>query len=129
MNTLFKATRRLIRLGADYPRDADGFSAPTGWWEENAEQWSAADVLADASLAIIGEPGVGKSEMLGQIAPLVAGAAWMQMDEYSDPEALTTALRSAMDSAASGPHSTVVIDGLDESPLPPSSCCADWSPR
>lgn len=113
----YDVPRALATVDGSYPADVDGFRQSATWYGAIEGYVLATEVPDDCSLVVLGEPGVGKSTTIRQIVAH-RDAAWVPLDEADSAPALTDLLQSAAASVANRPTPTVVVDGLDESPLP-----------
>ena len=114
---IFDTPRTLVRPGSTYPTDADGFRLAGAWWAESSQHWTPHDVKPAHSLAILGEPGIGKTSTIKQLVSDLS-SAWVPVDEATSPDELSTLLREAATTLPSDDQAYIIVDGLDESPLP-----------
>jgi hypothetical protein len=114
---MFDAPRTLVRSGDTYPTDADGFRLAGAWWAETSQHSTARDLRPAHSFAILGEPGIGKTTTIKQVVADLP-SAWVPVDEAARPDELSHLLRQAVASLSPHDGAFVILDGIDESPLP-----------
>lgn len=113
--TSYAVGRSLVHAATSYPTDGDGFPAPA--WLSSSDYFPVEDVAPHASLAVLGEPGVGKSTAIAQICAARSDVSTVHLDEVTSGEQFESALASAVANARAAETPTVVLDGLDESAL------------
>lgn len=109
--------RHVVRHGGDYLVDEDSLRTGTGWGP------SATTSLGELhesriSCVLLGEPGIGKSAALRFLAEAEISLV-IDLDEVADVRTLREHL-GRLDDEQPG-HGTLVLDGLDECPLPPKA--------
>lgn len=117
--------REVIPLGGEYRIDDDGFRSDSA---ATAEQRALTAIPPDTSLALLGEPGIGKSRALRELAAADAQVVHIGLETVTDVHELQQRLAglnavaevdsALVDHMAAGPAIvTLVLDGIDECPL------------
>lgn len=117
MPAIYDVPRMLVEVGESYPADADGFRIAGAWWATQTIEIPAGSVRAGHSLAVLGEPGVGKTTTIKQIVAS-RNAAWVPLDEADSATEFIALLKSTAATLADKPMPHLILDGLDECPLP-----------
>ncbi|GAA0254035.1 hypothetical protein GCM10009527_057620 [Actinomadura nitritigenes] len=112
--------RDVVPLGGEYSVDDDGFRS-----NAVAEgQQDLAAIAPTSSLAVLGEPGIGKSRALQELTAGDDEVIHIGLDTVADVQDLQYRL-SAVDSAVAkggtADRLTLVLDGMDECPIPTKS--------
>ncbi|WP_418058209.1 NACHT domain-containing protein [Pimelobacter simplex] len=110
--------RHVVEHGTDYSVDEDGLRTVGGW---TSSVTTALKDLAGSrlSFALLGEPGIGKSSALRAMASRDSTSRFVPLDEVTDVPSLRDHLAST--GAGADAYRTLVLDGLDECPLPPKT--------
>jgi hypothetical protein len=109
--------RFVVRLGAEYTADDDGFRSNSAWWS-TSEQHAVADIPSETSIAVLGEPGIGKTTAIDELVHGDSPVVVIHLDEVTDVRLLEDQLNRVRSSANPGASATLVLDGLDECPIP-----------
>ena len=133
-------SRYVVREGGSILLDADGLLMTTGLFGGPAGDLLPLGSLVAASLCILGEPGAGKSTALKVLAQsntwdsVARGApkiVEVGLAEVTDRTAFRELITEPLLHSLQCPHAdriavTLVLDGLDECPLPNSKVLASW---
>lgn len=117
---IFDAPRVLAAPGSAYSTDVDGFRVADPWSSASSDQLNPADMLPAQSFVVLGEPGIGKTSTIRQIAKAV-DAEWISIDEVSSADQFTATLTAAAAALCQVDEPFLILDGVDESPLPQKS--------
>lgn len=110
--------RYVVPLGKDYAVDDDGFRSNSAWWN-STDQRALADVPRERSIAVLGEPGIGKTTAIGALVENDGQVVVVHLDEVADVRQLDDQLHRV---STCPDHSvTLVLDGVDECPVPAKS--------
>lgn len=109
--------RYVVPLGETYSVGDDGIRSHTAWWAQPATQKSVSELASDRSLALLGEPGIGKSTTIEFLIRDEPNANLIRLDEVTDVVAFDRLLTPTVDTPAGGGRRTLVLDGVDECPL------------
>ncbi|MCF6377468.1 hypothetical protein L2K70_07610 [Nocardioides KLBMP 9356] len=110
-------SRHAVRQGDDYHMDEDGLRPVAGW--QSGSTVSLDDLGGSrVSCALLGEPGIGKSAALNYLADADTSLV-VELDEVTDVRSLREHLERLDDERLG--YRTLVLDGLDECPLPPKT--------
>lgn len=110
--------RDVVPLGGEYRLDDDGFRSNTS---AAAGQLAVADIATGTSLAVLGEPGIGKSRAVREITAGDSTVIDIGLDAVADVRDLQdrlAAVDGAVDQAVPRDRVTVVLDSIDECPIP-----------
>ena len=108
--------RDVVPLGTEYAVDHEGFLAGA----LSAEQRALSDVPRTASIAVLGEPGIGKSRALRELTEQDGAVLHISLDTVADLQDLKERLLTPPGSGEGGKQYpfTLVVDSIDESPIP-----------
>jgi hypothetical protein len=114
---LFEKTvpRYVVDFGKEPAVDDDGFRRNAAWWNPPTQR-----PLADAgagSVAVLGEPGIGKTTAIAQLVRDASDVNVVRLDEVTDVLVLDHLLAPTLASTGAEDR-TLVLDGVDECPLP-----------
>jgi hypothetical protein len=115
-----RVPRYVVDIDAEYPVDEDGIRINDAWWSSTPTQRSSADLGSEASIAILGEPGIGKSTAIGELIRDDLSVNYVHLDEATDVRALDSLL-ALTTRAPCVERATLVLDGVDECPLAPKT--------
>ena len=108
--------REVVPLGGEYHLDDDGFRSN----DVAPGQLPVANIASHASVAVLGEPGIGKSRAVRDLTASDSTVMDVGLDTVADVHDLYDRL-AAVDAVDEGvpPHRiTVVLDSIDECPIP-----------
>lgn len=111
--------RVVVPLGGEYRLDEDGFRSNT---IDAAGQRAITDIAATSSLAVLGEPGIGKSHAILDLTSGDSTVVDVGLDTVTDVHDLHDRLArvdAAVDQGVSADRVTLVLDSIDECPIPP----------
>lgn len=109
--------REVVPLGGEYYLDDDGFRSNS----VAAGQLPLANIAPRASVAVLGEPGIGKSRALRDLTAGDSTVIDVGLDTVIDVHDLHNRLAgvdAAVDEGVPPHRITVVLDSIDECPLP-----------
>lgn len=109
--------REVVPLGGDYHLDDDGFRSNI----VAAGQLPLANIAPRASVAVLGEPGIGKSRAVRELTGGDSTVIDVALDTVADVHDLRdrlAAVAAAVDEGVPPDRITVVLDSIDESPIP-----------
>ncbi|QNG35322.1 hypothetical protein F1C76_00700 [Geodermatophilaceae bacterium NBWT11] len=101
--------------------DDDGIRRDSAWWASSSWKRSVADLDPEQSLAVLGEPGVGKSTTIAGLVGDGPSVNLVHLDEATDVRLLRELLEPTVSASAAAGRPTLVLDGVDECPLPPKA--------
>lgn len=108
--------RDVVPLGDEYRIDDDGFRSSHA---ASTKQQALSDLSPGVSLVVLGEPGIGKSRALRELAAVDANATVVAigLETVTDARDLQERL-AAVDAATTAADSvTLVLDSIDECPV------------
>lgn len=109
--------REVVPLGGEYHLDDDGFRSTT----VAAGQLPVAAIEPRASVAVLGEPGIGKSRAVCDLTAGDRAVIDVGLDSVTDVHDLQdrlAAVDAALDEGIPPHQITVVLDSVDECPIP-----------
>lgn len=109
--------REVVPLGGEYHLDDDGFRSSA----VAAGQLPVTGIAPRASVAVLGEPGVGKSRAIRDLTAGDSNVIDVGLDTVADVHELhgrLTAVDAAVDEGVLPTRITVVLDSIDECPIP-----------
>lgn len=112
-----KVGRQVVPLGGDYYVNDDGFRSSL----VVAGQLPVADIAPADSVAVLGEPGIGKSRAICELTRGDARVVDLELDTLTDASELRerlAAVDAAIREGVAPDRITVVLDSLDECALP-----------
>ncbi len=112
-----KVGRQVVPLSGDYYVNDDGFRSSL----VVAGQLPVADIAPADSVAVLGEPGIGKSHAICELTSGDARVVDLELDTLTDASELRerlAAVDAAIREGVAPDRITVVLDSLDECGLP-----------
>ncbi len=109
--------REVVPLGYEYHLDDDGFRSNA----VAAGQLPLANIAPRASVAVLGEPGIGKSRAVRELTGGDSTVIDVGLDTVADVHDLRerlAAVAAAVDNGIPPDRITVVLDSIDECPVP-----------
>lgn len=109
--------REVVPLGGEYHLDDDGFRSNT----VAAGQLPLVNIAPRASVAVLGEPGIGKTRAVSDLTAGDSTVIDVGLDTVTDVHDLQGRLAgvdSAVDEGVPPERITVVLDSIDECPIP-----------
>jgi hypothetical protein len=109
--------REVVPLGGEYHLDDDGFRSDT----VAAGQLPVANIAPGASVTVLGEPGIGKTRAVRDLTSADGTVIGVGLDTVADAGDLRdrlAAVGAAVDEGVPPDRITVVLDSLDECPIP-----------
>ena len=112
--------RDVVPLGGEYRLDDDGFrSQAAAPWQQ-----ALAAIVPTTSLAVLGEPGIGKSWALRELTAGDDKVIHIGLDNVADVRELQdrfAAVDAAVAGGATPERLTLILDSIDECPIPTKS--------
>ncbi|MCR6491437.1 hypothetical protein [Cellulomonas sp. P24] len=115
-----RVARDVMPLGGEYYVDDDGFRFDT----VGVDAQALADIAPTTSLAILGEPGIGKTGALLELTASDENVIVIALGTVADVRDLRDELDAVDAAVAKGitpDRITLVLDGVDECPIPPKT--------
>jgi hypothetical protein len=112
--------RDVVPLGGEYRVDDDGFRSTA----VAAKQQALAAIAPSTSIAVLGEPGIGKSRALRDLTASDSQVIDIGLDTVADARDLQdrlAAVDAAVAAGAAPDRLTVMLDSIDECPVQPKS--------
>ncbi|SMF42887.1 hypothetical protein L603_003900000020 [Cellulosimicrobium cellulans J34] len=109
-------SREVVPLGGEYHLDDDGFRSDAS----AAGQLPLANIALRASVAVLGEPGIGKSRAVRELTSNDSTVIDVGLDTVADVHDLCdrlAAVAAAVDEGIPPDLITVVLDSIDECPI------------
>lgn len=108
--------RHVVPLGTEYGVDDDGFLSIRPWSRPTGYR-AISEISSTESLAVLGEPGIGKSTAIEQLVARDRAVVFVRLAEAVDVRTLDDLLGLSGTGRVQD-ETTLVLDGVDECPLP-----------